>query len=759
MSAVDQESGSSPAAPSSDNKEDPYIWLEEVESKESLDFAKSANEACLQALGNPEEGATNTYQRVLEVLESNDRIPYVSQYGRDPETNEGILFNFWKDSNNPKGLWRKTSLTSYKTDTPEWTTVLNVDALAEQDGVGWVWKGSRPLPRARDEVGSGKMVERALLNLSRGGSDAVHVKEFDLVKGEFVSPDSDEQGFVLPEAKSRVSYKSRNVLYVGSDFGPDSLTDSGYPRTVREWVRGTPLEEAPVIFEGEKTDVSVSAYISDERTWNGGIYEIHSRSLTFYTSKYWIREIEPQHLLAPSERTSEPPAFVPVDVQDDADLSLLGNLMLISLRSDWEPVAGTTYKKGSLVSVPTREFLAKGAAGCGDLYEVLFEPTERTAYEYFTATRNYLLLSTMDNVKAKLDFYKIDESGSKLTHVSGYKAVPQIRDCSASPIDPYDGSDDFWFTTSDYITPSSLFLANAAKVEEEGVNDEGDKFILEKVKELPEKYDTKDLDITQQFATSKDGTEIPYFIVRKKDIELNGKNPTMLYGYGGFEVSLGPRYIATSGIAWLERGGVYVEANIRGGGEFGPAWHQAGLKANRNKCYEDFIAVGEHLIESGICKPKTLSIRGGSNGGLLMGNMYTMRPDLWGAIHCAVPLLDMKRYHKLLAGASWMAEYGDPDTDDWEFLQKYSPYQNLDKSVAYPPILVTTSTRDDRVHPAHARKFVRKLWDMNPDLPVYYYENIEGGHGGAADAKQSAFMTALAYDFLFDTLTKNAEEL
>jgi prolyl oligopeptidase len=334
-----------------------------------------------------------------------------------------------------------------------------------------------------------------------------------------------------------------------------------------------------------------------------------------------------------------------------------------------------------------------------------------------------------------------------------------------------------------------LFLADATKVEDpsEGMED---KFIVEEMKRLPEQYDSSGLKVEQRTAISEDGTEIPYFIVMNEDTELNGKNPTLLYGYGGFEISLGPHYVATSGLAWLERGGIYIEANIRGGGEFGPSWHQAALKANRNKAYEDFIAVAEHLIDSQICKPKMLAIRGGSNGesfnlfkvrlfiviilahsvnfvsmwlgGLLMGNMYTMRPDLFGAIHCAVPLLDMKRYSMLLAGASWMAEYGNPDTSDWEFLQKYSPYHNIDESVeSYPPMIVTTSTRDDRVHPAHARKMVKKLWDLgeSKDWPIYYYENIEGGHGGAADAKQSAFMTSLAYDFLFTTLSKNAESM
>ena len=329
------------------------------------------------------------------------------------------------------------------------------------------------------------------------------------------------------------------------------------------------------------------------------------------------------------------------------------------------------------------EFLAKGPAGVE--FHVLFAPTDRTAYEYFTCTKNYLVLSTMDNVKSKLTFYRISADGNSLTKISGENdSKPQIRDA----------------------------------------------FIVETLKTLPHQYDSSGLVVEQRTAVSKDGTEVPYFIVMKNNVQLNGKNPTLLYGYGGFEIALGPHYIATSGLAWLERGGVYVEANIRGGGEFGPKWHQAALKANRNKAYEDFIAVGEHLISSGICKAKTLAARGGSNGGLLMGNMYTMRPDLFGAMHCAVPLLDMKRFHTLLAGASWMAEYGNPDTDDWkDFLYKYSPYHNIDSEQAsYPPLLVTTSTRDDRVHPGHARKFVQKLWDMGKDKswPVYYYENIEG---------------------------------
>ena len=542
---------------------DPYIWLEDVESERALDFAKASNEACLAALGDPTE--SSTYDRILNVLESNDRIPSVSQFGHDEETGEAILFNFWKDSKNPKGLWRKTTLLSYQTENPQWETVLDVDQLAEKDGISWVWKGSTLLGRARDE-GNPKLANRALLSLSRGGSDAIHIKEFDLKTGEFV----EDRPFNLPEAKTRVSYRSRNVLMVGTDMGPDSLTDSGYPRTVREWERGADIKDAPILFEGEKKDVSVGMYISDQRTWGGDIYEVQYRSMTFYTSRYWARKIEPEHLLSSSDPRragmAPPSEFVQVDIQEDASISYVGKLALISLRSDWQPGdTGTTFKRGSVIYTDADEFLASGASEC--TFSVLFEPTDRTAYEYFTCTKNYLILSTMDNVKAKLSFFRIEEGGSKLTSIERASAEPQIRDCSARPVDAYSGSDQFWFSSSDYVTPTTLYLADAAKAESK--SDNVDFFITKKLKSLPPQYDSSGLKMETRVATSKDGTQIPYFIVMKEDMVLDGNSPTLLYGYGGFEVSLGPHYIATAGLAWIERGGVYVEANIRGGGEFG----------------------------------------------------------------------------------------------------------------------------------------------------------------------------------------------
>lgn len=738
-------------------QEDPYIWLEDVESEESLNFAKSANAKCLEKLGDPKATSSGTYKKVLDVLESDDRIAYVTKYGVDDQ-GEPLMYNIWKDSKNPKGLWRRTSMASYRTDKPEWHTVLDIDELAKKDGISWVYKGNTSLSRKIDPMSNNEQrVTRSLVSLSRGGADATFIKEFDFLEEDFVS--AEEGGFYLPEAKTRATYKSRDVLYVGSDFGEGSLTDSGYPRVIKEWVRGTAIEDATTVFEGESTDVSVSAYMNDQRFRGGPIYEIRSRSLTFYTTKRWVRRVQFEHLLAPNnlarEGVAEPEDFIEIDIQPDASASFIGKWLMISLRSDWEPISGgQTYTSGSLLTVDADTFLTKGKEACD--FNILFEPTDCTAFDGYSVTKNYLILSTMDTVKSKLDFYKIGDDG--FTHVGG-DAEAQIRACDAGAIDStYD--DQIWLYTSGYTQPSSLSVGDASKVSD--TNTEGPGYLVEDLKSLPHMYDSTDLVVSQKFAKSEDGTEIPYFIVSKKDIELDGNNPTLLYGYGGFEISLGPKYISTVGTSWLERGGVYVEANIRGGGEFGPRWHQAGLKENRHKCYEDFIAVGEDLVNSKICKPSTLAARGGSNGGLLMGMMYVSRPDLFGAIHCAVPLLDMKRYHTLLAGASWMAEYGNPDTSDWDdFLHKYSPYHLIDEDNSkYPPMLVTTSTRDDRVHPGHARKMVKKLWDLGEgkDWPVYYYENIEGGHGGAADAKQSAFMTALAYDFMWDTLCRGKSE-
>mmetsp|Transcript_10923 Transcript_10923/g.16367 ORF Transcript_10923/g.16367 Transcript_10923/m.16367 type:complete len:811 (+) Transcript_10923:146-2578(+) len=752
---------------------DPYIYLEEVESEESLAFARNENEKCLAALGSPEE--SETYGKLLQVLENDDRIPYAGKMGKSfgSDDDEELVYNFWKDKNNTKGIWRRTTLRSYKSDQkPDWETIIDLDELGKKDNISWVYKGTTPLARSRDDPlknENGRTVTRSLISLSVGGADATVLRELCLVNKTFVcdatADDGDELGnweFTLPEAKTRASYKSRDVLYVGSDFGPGSLTDSGYPRVVKEWVRGTSIEDAPIIFEGEKTDVSVSAYINDQRSRGGPIYEMHHRSLTFYTSRQWARKLEPEHLLPAADPkrigAPEPADFVEMDVQEDAFVSFFSNLITIKLRSDWK-VGGRMYKTGSLLVVPFNDFVSQGKDRC--TFQVLFEPSESSALDDYCVTKNFLLLSIIEDVKSKLTFLKFDVENGSFTEVGG-DSEAKIRSTSAWAVDSTE-SDEFWCSISGYTQPTSLYIADANRLDESSslVSHHGDSsqasFYLENlIKSLPPQYAGDGFDVQQRLATSKDGTKIPYFLVVKNGIKMDGNTPTLLYGYGGFEISMTPHYTGTQGVAWLERGGAYVEANIRGGGEYGPGWHQAALKANRNKAFEDFIAVAEDLCESGLCKPQTLGTRGGSNGGLLMGMMLVLRPDLFGAIHCAVPLLDMQRFHTLLAGASWMAEYGNPDTDDWDkFLCNYSPYHLINQNQEYPPILFTTSTRDDRVHPAHARKMVKKLHDVgNGRWPVYYYENIEGGHGGAADSKQSAFMLSLAYDFLWNTLSK-----
>jgi len=485
-------------------------------------------------------------------------------------------YTFFRNSphsvQNPRGIWRKTTLTSYRSGAPHWVTVLDVDALAEREGKPWVWRGSRVLPRAREEDDS--RVTRALISLSKGNSDIVVTREFDLESGDFV----DVNGFSIPEGKTRASYKSRNVVFVGAEFSPDSLTNAGYPRTVREWTRGTALKDAPVVFEGERSDVAVTAYIDDQRVRGGGIYEVRCRSMTFSTSKYWVRKVKFEHLLEARHPkrvgAGEPPEFKALKVPEDAEIDFVGNLLMITLRSAWSPDKGKTFAQGSIVYVNAHKFIKYGPKD--RIYHVLFQPSHRVLCENYTVTQKFLILSILDNLKSKLEFFKLEKDANKLRLVAMDK-TPQIRSINVRAVDPY-ASDEFWLTTSGYTEPSTLWLADAAQMDSHDkkiirkTGSEG--YMVLKLKGIPDQFDAGNLEVQEHFAKSKDGTEIPYFVVQKKGTVYNKANPTLLYGYGGFEVSLGPHYVASTGIGWLERGGVYVEAIIRGGGEFGPAWHQ-----------------------------------------------------------------------------------------------------------------------------------------------------------------------------------------
>jgi prolyl oligopeptidase len=675
-----------------DAGDDPYRWLEDVGGDKPLDWVRAHNAVSTKELeASPD--FKPIYDRLLSIYDSKARIPAVVKRG-------AWLYNFWRDADHVRGLWRRTTLAEYRKAEPNWETLIDLDALAAAENENWVWKGAECLFPDYD---------RCLLSLSRGGGDAVVIREFDVPSKTFV-----KDGFILPEAKSDISWRDRDHVYVGTDFGADTLTDSGYPRIVKEWMRGTALASAKTLFEGRKTDVSVSAAVSDEPGYHR---EFIRRGITFYTSEVFLRVGD---------------TLAKLDVPADAQPGTWRDQITVELRSDWK-IGDRTWPAGALLAMPLVQFLEGSRE-----FHMVFEPGPRKSLAGVTATKHALIVNELDNVRNKLYVVRYDRGPGETAWTRRPLKAPEFGTVSVSALDEFEG-DDYFLSVTDFLTPTSLYLARLGS----------DK--RELLKQLPAFFDSSGLEISQHEATSKDGTKVPYFQVSKKGLVLDGKNPTLLYGYGGFEISMTPSYNAGVGSAWLERGGVYVLANIRGGGEFGPGWHNAAIKENRQRAYDDFIAIAEDLIARKLTSTPHLGIQGGSNGGLLMGVMLTERPDLFGAVVCQVPLLDMRRYSHLLAGASWMGEYGNPDVpEEWAYISKYSPYQNLKPGVKYPRVLFTTSTRDDRVHPGHARKMAARMEEQGHDF--LYYENIEGGHGGAANNQQQATMGALAYSFLLQQL-------
>jgi prolyl oligopeptidase len=678
---------------------DPYLWLEEVQGERALAWVRERNVESEQQL-QAEPGFEALRGRIRASLDSKEQIPYVQRQA-------GWLYNLWKDASNPRGLWRRTTLAEYRKREPAWETVLDIDALGRAEKENWVWAGASCL---------GPEYRRCLVSLSRGGADAHVIREFDTVDKAFVAG-----GFSLPEAKGSVEWIDIDHVFVSTDFGPGSMTESGYPRIVKRWQRGLPLSTARTVFEGEVKDVY--AYASVDKT-PGFERIVLARALDFYNLRMSLLEGD---------------KLVPIDKPSDAQLSFWRDRVLIELRSDWK-LGETTWPRGSLLVGDAAAYL-KGQRKL----QALFTPTATRSLSGMTTTRTSLLLTISDNVASKLEEWKPENGRWTRREVQApangtLSAValhdPLLRDDALAEA--------YLLNAVDFLQPDSLQLGQTGSDSRE---------IL---KARPAFYDPAGMRVEQQFATSKDGTKVPYFVIWPKDAKADGDNPTLLYGYGGFEVSLQPWYSPAQGLAWTTRGGVYVVANIRGGGEFGPGWHQAAIKALKQKSYDDFAAVAEDLIARKITNPKRLGIQGGSNGGLLVGAVMLQRPELFNAVVCQVPLLDMQRFHKLLAGASWMAEYGDPDRpDEWAFISRYSPYQNV-RSVqdgkTYPKVLFTTSTRDDRVHPGHARKMAARMRDMGH--PLLYWENIEGGHGGAADNGQRAQMVTLEYSFLWQQLAK-----
>ena len=672
--------------------QDPYQWLEDVDGERALSWVRERNAETLAELTSGSRfDALRT--EIREVLDSTDRIPYITRRG-------DYRYNFWRDREHPRGLWRRTTLAEYRTEQPNWEILLDVDALGRDEGENWVFGGAQCL---RPQV-HGAQYRRALVWLSRGGADAEVMREFDIERREFVPG-----GFELPEAKSSVDWIDADTLYVGTDFGPGTRTTSGYPRTVRQWRRGTPLAESELVFEGKPEDVSVHAYHHDTE---GFERDFVGRTLDFYRRELYLRVGDQLRR---------------IEVPDDAIVGVRREWLLIELRSDW--TLSETYPAGCLLVTAFDEFMARGAENVN--LRVLFTPDERSSLAGYGWTRHHLILDVMRDVVSHLSVLTPDEDW-RATPLAG---TPPLCTVGAWGTDSRT-DDEYLLDVDGYLTPSTLAI---------GTIGEGPATVL---KQAPSFFDPTGLAVHQHFAVSDDGTRIPYFVVAPDSPVPPGGWPTLLYGYGGFEISLQPGYGAARGRAWLARGGCYVSANIRGGCEYGPSWHSATLKHNRHLVYQDFAAVARDLCARGLTTPPRLGAQGGSNGGLLMGVMLTHYPDLFGALVAAVPLLDMMRYHLLLAGASWTAEYGDPeDPAEREYLLQFSPYHQLRAGRRYPPVLLTTSTRDDRVHPGHARKLVARMREFG--AAVSYYENIEGGHGGAADNEQAAFMSALAYEFLW----------
>ncbi|MEU2611152.1 prolyl oligopeptidase family serine peptidase [Micromonospora sp. NPDC007271] len=672
-----------------DEGDDPYLWLEDLDGAEAAGWVRERNAETMAVLTGGERFVALRAE-IRQVLDAEDRIPYPSWRG------DGFYYNFWTDATHPRGLWRRTTRDRYRRAEPEWDVLLDVDALAAEEGENWVWRKVTVLRSG---------YERCLISLSRGGADAVVVREYDLRRRAFV-----EDGFGLPEAKSDVCWIDSDHIYVGTDFGPGSLTRSGYPRLAKRWRRGTPLSEAEVVYEADAEDLA--AYASHDPT-PGFERDFVGRSLDFYRTENFL--------------LTEPGGRIRIPVPEDARWDVHREWLVILLRSPW-PVGGVTHPAGTLLAARFDEFLA----GAREL-TVLFRPDGRTALSHHAWTRNHLILTALADVRSRLEVLTPGETGWRREPLAG---VPDDDHSWIVDTDP-DRDDDYLLASEGFLQPATLRLGQVGGA-------------VEALKRAPAFFDGEGLAVRQFFAASRDGTRVPYFVVG--DPRAAG-GPALLTGYGGYEVSMTPYYSGTVGRGWLVRGGTYVVANIRGGGEYGPEWHRAALRENRPRAYEDFAAVAADLVTRGITTPERLGVEGGSNGGLLMGVMLTRYPSLVGAVVAHVPVLDMRRYHRLLAGASWMAEYGDPDrAEDWAYLREYSPYHHIRSDRPYPPVLFITSTRDDRVHPGHARKMAARLREHGHD--VSYYENVEGGHGAAANNEQRAFISALTLEFLWRKLAE-----
>jgi len=669
---------------------DPYIWLEDANGARAMDWVNAHNAKAVAVLEGDARYPT-LYKEALAIAEAKDRIPVGNFL-------HGEIYNFWQDSDHLRGIWRRTTLASYRTDSPQWTTVLDITALGKAEGKSWVFRGAICAKPAE---------KRCLVELSDGGEDAATIREFDLDTGAFVGG-----GFLIPKSKARVAWEDENTLLVSNAWAPGELTASGYPYIVKRLKRGQSMDQAVEVFRGDKADGGYGVSPEVLRDGAGHTLAVITRPLDTFSHETYVLTPKGALRLAIPNKAS-------VD-------ELIAGRVVIKTEEDWT-AGGKTVPAGSLAWVP----LAALKADPSHLKpSLIYSPGPREALEGSSATRDKLLVTVLDNVKSRAYVYTPTPTG----FARGTLALPD--NASIRIADTDDRSDRAFVSVTSFLTPTSLWLADAATG------------ALNQVKTTPPKFDAS-ADVVEQFeATSKDGTRVPYFVVHRRDIRYDGSNPTLMTAYGGFQISETPAYSASTGKLWLERGGVYVLANIRGGGEFGPKWHEAGLVEKRQVIYDDFAGVAEDLIRRKITSPRRLGIEGGSNGGLLMGVELTQRPDLWNAVVIDVPLLDMIRISKIAAGASWQGEYGDVNANPkaMAFWLKTSPYQNLKPDVKYPEPFIFTTTKDDRVGPQHARKFAARREEMH--LPYLFYENTEGGHGAGADLKQQAHTQALTMTYL-----------
>ena len=666
--------------------DDPFLWLEQVSSTRAMAWVNAENAKTITTLeGDPHYAAL--YADAVKLAESRDRIPV-------PTIIAGQVYNFWQDAEHIHGIWRRTALSSYRSASPAWTTVLDLDALSKLEKANWFWKGATCAEPAE---------RRCLVSLSDGGEDAVTTREIDLPSASFV-----KQGFVLPHGKQRVAWENPNTLLVAREWAPGEITKSGYPFIVKRLVRGQPISAAVEVFRGAATD---------------GGYGVSPFTLDDGTGRHAVMIARPLSTFEAEQFVLVPDGFKKLAVPLKSSISsLVAGRVVISLNSEWTPTDGTTFSTGSLVSVPLSAMIADPAHLSPTL---IVAPGPRESIDGVSATRGALIVTQLDNVSGRAYMYKP-------TPTNGWtrSKVDLPNNLAISIVDADVHSNMVILSVAGFLTPSALWLVDAQSK------------ALTSIKSLPSKFNAA-LDTVEQFeATSTDGTHIPYFVVHQRAMKRDGSNPTILYAYGGFQVSETPTYSATVGKLWLDRGGVWVLANIRGGGEFGPPWHEAGLKTHRQVIYDDFAAVGRDLVTRGITSTRRLGIEGGSNGGLLMGVEFTQHPELWSAVDIQVPLLDMLRYEQIAAGTSWVGEYGSvSNADERVFLASISPYNNVRAGVKYPQPFIWTTTKDDRVGPQHARKFAAKLASMN--IPYLFYEVTEGGHGSGASLKERAHTTAL----------------